>query len=369
GIGDVYWTCGDGFRLDVYPVNTADNATIDFDESYKNVPAGFYYSTKNGTTTETTTVYTSSKDAAPYVEQMKSLTEIRGADHFYPDETNGGEGRNLYFEYSFLWNQTLQNWDYDKSLAEIKVVTLQQNNGGARGNHRELYYLYTRNNNNPFKTSDDCPFAGHFDYSTYKSDALKKDNAYDLSDEGITFRGNSVGQYVAGWGESPKQRSYSPYISDSENDPMNGWHHIGVLIHQEAAPTGEKNVSYSGWSELFIDGVKVWKVQIDMESDAKSNGKYTSLKRNGLLLFTATANNGEITGYSDPPDTVEIGYRLDAFKATTTVYAVFADARWRIVDTDFNPSSEIEPVATPVAATYTLPNGTEVPADVYFRAK
>ena len=312
------------------------------------------------------TVYRSSSSDTGYtVGELKSLSDIRGYEVFH--RTSGRYARNLYFEYSFLWNSTLGNWDYTSSNAEMKLVTLRNE---SNNNHRELYYLYFLNDDSQggtFNTSNDCPFKGHIDYSTYLIGCNPAQNcADDLTSEAHYFRGNLVGRYAAGWGG---KRGDSPYLYD-ENDQTNGWHHIGVLIHQEASSPSDTTVDYSGWSELFIDGVKVWRVNLDMDSENKNDkGKYTSLKKNDLLLWSATAEDGSIKSYTEASSSVKIGYRLDAFKSTNPVYVLFGDVRWRIVDLDFDPTTEIEPVDSPAAVDYVIP-GTDVHvnAAVYFKA-
>ena len=42
---------------------------------------------------------------------------------------------------------------------------------------------------------------------------------------------------------------------------------------------------------------------------------------------------------------------------------------WRIVDVDFDPATEIEPVNDPTAATFTLPGGQTTSGKIFYRVK
>lgn len=262
----------------------------------------------------------------------KSLSSIRGSEHFYPSGRRE-DGRNLYFEYSILWNSTLQNWDDAIEKSEMKVITFYKS-----GNHKEFFLLYSNAGKSPY-----CPYINHFDFSS--------------ADEGYTSGNVKKGVYDGGGqagNDNPITESSSPSIS------AYGWHRIGVLVHLEASGSGT-TVNYVGWSALYVDGAKVWKVK----SDIKTNSSY--MVANGLSLFTATSKDSKLT-YSDTnPD---VRCRFDRFASSgDPAYAVFGEAYWRIVDTDFDPSTEIEPVASPAAVDYVIPGTSEhVNGAVYFRA-
>ena len=126
-----------------------------------------------------------------------------------------------------------------------------------------------------------CPFRGHIDYSTYDTTFSPKENcADDLSAEGNYLNGVLIGRYKAGWA-SPLTRSDSPYLWDVEWQPVNGWHRLGYHYHQEAA-IEEGKVVYSGYTELYIDGVLCWRIQSNFAPDHKE-----SLVKNGVLPWTA----------------------------------------------------------------------------------
>ena len=289
------------------------------------------------------TVYTSTNGtfgAEEYVAgygQSKSLSSIRGSEHFYPIKQGSGNDakdyRNLYFEYSLLWNSTLQNWNDETEKSEMKIIQFYKD----ADHHKEFYLLYSNAG-----MSGDCPFANHFDYSCYLTGC-------NPSWSCAVDPGNGLPIYKAGW-DNPISESSSPSIG------AYGWHHIGVLVHQEATGSGS-SVNYSGWSELYVDGVKVWKVKSNM----------SALTDAGLSLFTANSSNSKLT-YSDTNPSVR--FRFDRFASSgDPAYALVGNVKWRMVDVDFDPTTEIEPVVSPAAVDYVIP-GTSVHVNgaVYFKA-
>ena len=312
-----------------------------------------------------------------YIFLTKSVADISGANKSFHPTATDADGNDLWFEYSFLWNDTLSNWDQARS--EMMLFGFRN----TSNKYRDFYYLYTRDNeyhktNNPqgYFTSGDCPYKGHIDYSTYLGN-LSYNCAIDLTSEG-----NGIGLYKAGWDE-PITRNSSPCLYDAENQTTGGWHRIGVRFHQEAEVDNAKGgVVYTGYTELYIDGVKVWKVLTDMQGYWKNskwnesagygdNGK-ADLKWNDLLLWYAkteldtndvaeewTLVNGL---YYKDNDTMKVQARLDRVALSTdAVYVAVDDIHWTCGDGFVR---DVEPVATPAAKTVILDNkGTEDTAD------
>lgn len=269
--------------------------------------------------------------AEPAFRVAQNLSDIRGDGHFYPTQEHP-EGQDLFFEYSFLWNETLANWDYSKALAETKVFSLR-NNGTNK--YKDFYYLYTRNNNEPFKTSNDCPHAGHFDFSTFSPSSAAA----------VLYGPN------AGYDSPAIKRGSSPYVYDSVLATAGGWHRIGVRFHQEAAKSGG-NVVYSGWSELYLDGVIVWRIQTDT----------TQLSSLGLLLFTASVSGDELV-YSDN-DNVSVQMRFDSVTySTEPVYIAVGDVAWSCGDSFEN---DVQKEPHPAAATLKLDEDLTVDAPFFY---
>ncbi len=281
-------------------------------------------------------VYNSDEPAGPFeygtaFRFAKGLADVRDGGHFYPTGAHP-DGQDLYFEYSFLWNETLANWDWAKALAEMKIISIRN----TAGKHREFYYLYARDNNDPFQTSNDCPYAGHFDFST---NADKQAGVLYGPDAGYA---------------SPLIRSASPYIWDENWFATGGWHRIGVRFHEEAA-NDEGNVAYSGFSELYLDGVLVWRIKSDMDL----------LATNNLLLYTAEVIDDELV-YHDNDDAV-IEMRIESITSSTApVYIAVGDIYWSCGD-GFVLDVEREPF--PAAATLDLDESVTVPASFSYRPK
>ena len=292
-------------------------------------------------------IYDSSAPSGPYAHDntfymRKNVSEIRGENSFHPTEANP-DGNDLWFEYSFFWNGSLLNWDQRKS--EMMIAGFRN----PEGKYRDFYYLYTNDGQ-----SGDCPYLGHFDYSTYMGN-MSYNCAFDLTSEG-----NGIGLYKAGW-DSPISRASSPYIYDEESQTVGGWHRLGVRYHQEATvDNGKGGVVYSGYTELYIDGVKVWKVQTDMQGYWK-NSKWNQqtgyggkgkadLKYNDLLLWYAKT---ELEVGDDPAewtlydglyykdhDTLQVQSRMEDLPlSSATVYVGIADVCWTCGDGFAHPVS------------------------------
>ena len=281
-------------------------------------------------------LYDSSVGAGPFANGTaylisKDLSDIRGEDHFYPTQEHP-DGQDLYFEYSFLWNESLENWDWSSALAEIKVASIKN----TAGKHREFFYLYTRDNNDPFQTSDDCPYEGHFDFSAFAD-----------GQAGILY-GPDAGY------ASPIIRSASPYIYDETWFDTNGWHRIGVKHHLEAANDGG-SVAYSGYAELYLDGVLVWRIKSDV----------AALASNNLLLFTAKVADDELVYYDN--DDAKMQMTIESItRSTAPVYVAVGDIAWTCGD-GFALDVEREPF--PAAASLDLTESVTVSAPFYYRPK
>ena len=305
------------------------------------------------------TVYKSSDFEGEYASGSsivisKTVGDISGEGKtFHPSDADN-DGNDLWIEYSFLWNDTLPNWD--KSKSEMSLAGFKN----EAGSYRHFYYVYTNDGQ-----SGDCPYTGHFDYSTYLG---------GLGWQCAVDPGNGQPRYKAGW-DSPLTRASSPYIYDEESQTTGGWHRIGVRIHQEAAVDNDKGgVVYSGYSELYVDGVKVWKVLLDMQGNwdsAKSEWKQQNgyggkgkadLKHNDLLLWYAkteleegdvpeewTLHNGLY--YKDHDDLIVYSSMAEFANSTETAYAQFYDVNWTCGDGFVR---NVTQVATPAERTITL---------------
>ena len=274
----------------------------------------------------------------------KSTGEIRGDKHFYPTEDDL-DGNDLWLEYSFLWNPTYANWS---GLSEMEVAGLWDPSN-SYNMHRPLFYFYATDN--PGK---DCPFGGHFDYSAYMP-GMSPDWSCAVDP------GNGQPIYHAGWA-NPITEDDSPAIGEY------GWHRLGVHFHQEVEEYNETKggVVYAGYHELYIDGVKVWKVLTNMLGNWKNNkwnSTDKSLKSTNTLIWTAEYDGANWT-YTENDVAVKIYFGSTLRSSVESVYVVIDDPIWTCGD---GFAVNVEPVANPEAKTITIAEGVEVPGALYFK--
>ena len=299
------------------------------------------------------TVYNSSSPSGPYYNSgkflvSKSTEDIRGDNHFCPTEEDP-DGNDLWFEYSFLWNESLLNRN---GLAEMEVAGLWNADSNTHAMHGPLFYLYTRDG-----ASTDCPFGGHFDYSTYMPGLSP---AWSCAVD----PGNGLPIYQAGWA-SPITEDDSPAIGEY------GWHRLGVHFHQEVAEYNEEKggVVYSGYHELYVDGVKVWVLTTNMQgrwSNSKKSWNTNDnkdLKSRNSLLWTAEYD-GENWTYTENNVLVKLYTDSSINSAVEPMYVVVDDPQWTCGD---GFKLNVEPVAEPEEATITLAEGVEVSGKVWFK--
>ena len=315
-------------------------------------------------------IYNSKALAGPYASGgnvifSKTVGEISGADKtFHPSEGNPS-GNDLWLEYSFLWNDTLLDWNQTK--AEMNLMGFKN----PSNKYRHFYYLYTRDKTDSFFTSNDCPFGGHFDYSTYLN-GFSEGHEWECAVD----PGNGQPRYKAGW-DSPISRSSSPYIYDGEKQTTGGWHRIGIRYHQEASNDPSKDgIVYTGYSELYVDGVKVWKILLDLQGywdstasewkhadGYKSVGGVADLKSNDLLLWEAKTelasedNPDEWTNYNglfykDHDDMIVYGSLEGFSKSASAIYVSFYDMQFTCGKNFVR--NNVSPIATPAERTITL---------------
>ena len=283
-----------------------------------------------------------SKEAPSTYTVSKTSEEIRGDKHFHPTEEDL-DGNDLWFEYSFLWNETFANWT---GLSEMEVAGIW-NASNSYANHKAFYYFYATDN--PGK---DCPFGGHFDYSAYMP---------GMSWECAVDPENGLPRYKAGWA-NPITEADSPAIGEY------GWHRFGVHFHQEVVEYNETKggVVYSGYHELFIDGVKVWKVLTNMQGNWKNdkwNDADKSMKGTDSLLWSAEYDGANWT-YSENDVSIKIYLSSSFHGSVESVYFVIDDPIWTCGD---GFVLNVVPDENPAEATVTLAEGVTVPGAIHFK--
>ena len=298
----------------------------------------------------------------------KKFGDIRGDKSFAPTEDDP-DGNDLWFEYSFLWNDSLQYRDNPSNLAEIRIFGFRDTNDWS--NYRGFYYLYLLDDDDKggaFHTSGDCPWKGHIDFSTYYPGSKPGQNcAIDLTSEGNTLNGKPIGRYIAGWGAG---RDDSPYLYDDNYQTLGGWHRLGYRYHQEAEIV-DGEVRYSGYTELYIDGVKCWKVLSNMEGLKKDNGTWSdtdwSLKGKNLLLWTAEIDENDPTKliYTNN-DTVAVEFRIDNITSSSQSVYICVDDFQATCGDGF--AVDVVRVENPTETTITLAEGVTASGAMYFAA-
>ena len=272
----------------------------------------------------------------------KNAEDIRGDKHFCPDESNGMAGNDLWFEYSFLWNESFANWS---GLAEMEVAGLW-NADGQYAHHRPFFYCYMRND-----VKDYCRYAGHFDYTT---------NMPDLG-AGVFLDTENGQSYLAGYDAVVTENSH-PSLGEY------GWHRLGVHYHQEVVGYDEEKggTVYAGYHELFIDGVKVWKILSNVQGHWNGTGWYTKdkdMKGSKCMLWTAEYD-GVNWSYTENNVSVKLYMNTSLRSAAASVYVVVDDPIWTCGN---GFALNVEPNPTPTETTITLADGVVVPGTIHFK--
>lgn len=283
-----------------------------------------------------------SRNAPSTYTISKSSEDIRGDKHFHPTEEDL-DGNDLWFEYSFLWNESFANWN---GLSEMEVAGIWSSSNTYE-KHKAFFYFYATDN--PGK---DCPFGGHFDYSAYMP---------GMSWECAVDPGNGLPRYKAGWA-NPITEADSPAIGEY------GWHRFGVHFHQEVEEYNQTKggVVYAGYHELYIDGVKVWKVLTNMQGNWKNdkwNDASKSMKNTASLLWTAEYDGTNWT-YAENDVSVKIYFNSSLSGSIEPVYVVIDDPIWTCGD---GFALNVVPDNNPTETTITLAEGVTVPGTIHFK--
>ena len=279
-----------------------------------------------------------------YTELLNS-----GEKHFYPDDSNGGTGLDLYVEYSFLWNNTFENLGSGTSENKKHPIidTRLSSSANDKGTGNDLTWMALKNN----ASGSDCPFAGGFEYGS--------------------LRTVEVGPHGMSTTKAKNEASGTTYADfpniggTDQANPEWGWHRVGVRFHQELTNENEVKTSnaaatYRLYVETYIDGALVSRL-----SNAETNEFGESTKIVANLLFTAESDgNGGIT-YKDGGDGCYIaGIRLPFDKTEKdAAYVVYADY-YATAGTGF--VQNVSRVASPAANEYTTADGTKIPAPIYY---
>ncbi len=255
------------------------------------------------------------------------LEDVRGDDHFYPTEVNP-EGKDLYVEFSILWNETVLNFDASNNPYMV----------GRFYDGKPFYYFSPVSG----MSYSDAQFSGAFEWMG--------NFATPISDSEVTTPATMCGG-------NPNYSDYPNIAGTDEANPEYGWHRFGLRYHLELldGKTGENLKDYVGIATAFVDGVAIFKLSTG--SDGMQNWE--------SLLFKAESDGEGGVVYSDAGDiVVPFIMNKSNTKADTVAYLAFADV-YVTCGTDF--VMKVEKVASPEADTLEVAEGVEIPAPVYFK--
>ena len=255
------------------------------------------------------------------------LENVRGDDHFYPTDENP-DGKDLYVEFSILWNETILNFDSTKDPYMV----------GRFYDGKPIYYLSPV----PGCKTSDANFSGAFEW---------------MGNFGTPISDAEVTTPPTMCGGNPNYSDYPNIAGTDEAHPEYGWHRFGIRYHLELieGKTGENLKDYVGTATAYVDGVAIFKLSTG--SDGMQNWE--------SMLFKAESDGEGGVVYSDAGDFV-IPFIMNKSntKADTVAYLAFSDV-YVTCGTDF--VMKVEKVASPEAATLEVAEGVEIPAPVYFK--
>jgi len=266
----------------------------------------------------------------------KTIASIRGTKHFFPTNEDPNY-KQLYFEYSFLWNETLANAANPRiSLGLLKTC--------------EMFGLYI---------ADDA-------------EAGRSAGSFDLCSNLTDLWGHSTSAVYDG----PKDAASFPTLGDRY-----GWHRIGMVLdnvvlnvgNDRANKDGHK-VEYYGMLYLYIDGELVWGCRANIQgnwssSSWKNNDGFRANRALPFMAHGTGSTSGEFEGAIEyngvtfvDLDTVPVKMTISNItESEEAVYIALSDVHW-VCGTGFRRN--VSPVADPVDRTIVLDDkGTADPAD------
>ena len=298
--------------------------------------------------------WTAGGEQARMYDRRQISDILAGGKHFYPDESNGGLGLDLYVEYSFLWNNTFENLGNNSTSGGHAIIdTRLCSESGDKGKGNDLTWMSLKNN----ASGSSCKFAGGFEFGSLRTVESGPDGMSTTKSNNDDASGTTYDDF--------------PNIGGTDkNNPEWGWHRVGVKFHQEvtneaalkADTTGDVEATYYFFVETYIDGVLVSRLS---NAASPNFGESTAIKEN--LLFTAKSDKNGGIEYEDGDEGCYVnGMRLPFYNTTTgTAYVVYADY-FATAGTDFVQS--VTKNGSPAANTYTTKDGTDtvINAPIYY---
>ena len=249
------------------------------------------------------------KGGTSYSDKLNVANDILGAGkHFYPHAENGNAGRDLYVEFSFLYNETLAN-----NTAGYLDLFRFENDDEANGH--TIFYLNLKN--------------GGFILGTE-----------DPTDPEAEIKA-TLGEY--------------------------GWHRIGLKLHQEAS-INNGFVIHTATATLYLDGTEAVSYNANLYADTYTNFIYTAtLGSNGQLTYKDMESNKNLYFYK----LSDLSCSDDVFIVTADEYARATSSFALNVTPSTAPAADTIKVSTEVtldAKAYFTVNTTVADADIPTKA-
>ena len=261
---------------------------------------------------------------------------LAGGKHFYPDAENGNAGRDLYVEFSFLYNETLKN----NNKGYIDIFRIEDENGqGSKPSNfsnyqaHTFYFLNLKNN----ASGQWCPYEGGFETGDIDHAAGGIFNGPPMPN------GGSADQYL--------------YIGDY------GWHRLGIRVHQEAKIEGS-SVVYTVETSFYIDGELVSQYYTDLISSSYTDLLYTANISGGKLVYSDIAENKNM-----------LYYKLREVMSSEAFYIVTADEYATAVTVGENTDPkdgfvlDVEKIKNPTKEDFVADGGITLTGTRHFKLK
>ena len=292
----------------------------------------------------------------------KTIADIRGDQHFFKT-SDEDDWKNLYFEYSILWNPTLAN----TAEARMSVASFKD---------CELFGFYTRDDN------DWHEYAGHFDMNkTFVYGSKGMDGPEWTSYEGTATSCIQGDKTYKGSMDDPITENSYPAIGQY------GWHRIGFVYNMSTQSNSTKQnkdshgVLYWATSSLYIDGVKVWEVRNSIQGwwnsgSTKWSGTSFALRPNYAMPWLAIKDGKTLTSQFDDDkgvlykgiwyaeiDDVTVKMQIpNVSGATGDAFVAVSDVHWSCGGGFVR---NVSPVADPVARNITF-GGNDYSAKIWY---
>ena len=291
----------------------------------------------------------------------KTIADIRGDQHFFKT-SDDDDWKELYFEYSILWNPTLAN----TANARFSVASFKD---------CELFGFYTRDDN------DWHEYGGHFDMNkTFVYGSKAMDGPEWTSYEGTAYSCIQGDKTYKGSMDTTVTADSYPAIGGY------GWHRIGFVYNMSTQSNSTKQnkdshgVLYWATSSLYIDGVKVWEVRNSIQGwwnsgSTKWSGTSYALRPNYAMPWLAIKDGKTLTSqfndgkgvlyngiwYAEIDDVTVKMQIPNVSDATGDAFVAVSDAHWSCGG---GFRRNVSPVADPVDRTIVLDDkGTADPSD------